>query len=683
MFISKTVPSPRNCVNIDFTDADAALRLIDNLPWDFRVRLIQIAADRCRRSGHILPNALPDVATLRRAIDRPRLPEGWVSANQAMDSVIARGSPWNPTKPSAKLTAWYDREIDGFFDYLRNMEAWEAVASWHPVAREAVSFMQAMTPADGSPAHPSARGVRLMAKPDADLRDEASRMATTHQALQDAMATIIGWEATPDHLREIDPRYWRRVMRRETKIARQYWQAALGVAHAHGAAYCSDYTLLRWRERQQAAAEWAAECDVISPTGDIVAMSEIRDAAQRAHIARLYVNTLCLQELGRRRELVPVFLTLTLPPKFHPRPTSCAFAGRSWTPEYGPMAATTTLQQMWIRFRARLAADGVSLLGLRVVEAHQDGTPHLHAMIWVEPTQIETVKKAVTGVAPGEHQSDIKIMVSADSSQTVSDGKAAASPATYLMKYLIKTTNVSTDDMEAFGVEMDDAADREGYDRVRAQLSELGVRRFALLGLHGVQRIWQRIAIARQDQLAEMPEIAQAARRLMDEARQGRADAEAAVTAMTMINAPAMVDGGDAGLANPTATAERQQAASASVRLWTDALTTIGAVRNSDTAGSRLRGHYEESLNAYGESYRQWKGFFDTGTGEIWIAPTWTIKHRKNDDKGSQASTVTVADRYPSGGDDAPLRPPDSGLPEPPPSHGGGGGGGAPHSLFG
>ncbi|MFC7552318.1 replication endonuclease [Pseudoroseomonas wenyumeiae] len=48
--------------------------------------------------------------------------------------------------------------------------------------------------------------------------------------------------------------------------------------------------------------------------------------------------------------------------------------------------ADKELSRLWALFRARLDNAGISTLGMRVYEGHEDGCPHLHALLYVPPT---------------------------------------------------------------------------------------------------------------------------------------------------------------------------------------------------------------------------------------------------------------------------------------------------------
>ena len=368
--------------------------------------------------------------------------------------------------------------------------------------------------------------------------------------------------------------------------------------------YCNAYSLARWKERQKQNMEYAENCVCMPPEGsglDEVSLAKIKVASEMGQAARLYAQTLGLQELGERLGRTPLFLTLTLPPEWHPHPTG-GFDSRKWTPEHSPTQAALALQTLWQQFRSLAGKAGVEWFGIWVKEPHGDGCPHQHALIWVAPEHVEAIRKAVANTYPGQHQAKVEV---------VEQGEGKAMPASYIMKYLMKATSATP---EAVGIKSSEIAGGH-LDAVQAQRSELGMRGYGFLGTHGIQRIWQKIAVAGKKAFAEMPQRAQEARLLIDQRR------------------------------------------------YADALLTLGAIKGEGDGG-RLRGVYEDEQNRYseptrdewgtvekpmrnryGEPIRRWVGFVDTITNEMKLyCGKWTIKKV---DKQSDRNKVTVVDSYP------------------------------------
>ena len=101
------------------------------------------------------------------------------------------------------------------------------------------------------------------------------------------------------------------------------------------------------------------------------------------------VNTLF--KYSRELDLYPAFLTITLPSEFHSN--SSKYNG------YTPKKSSLYLSDVWARF-LRLSVFkkirsniGHNMIYIRVYEPHKDGTPHLHAMIFVPKCFLKEVKQ--------------------------------------------------------------------------------------------------------------------------------------------------------------------------------------------------------------------------------------------------------------------------------------------------
>ena len=102
------------------------------------------------------------------------------------------------------------------------------MADWHAnrnaamaVAALAVVFM----PSEGHVAHPRSSGCRLMCAPDAELKDYAKKLARTDE-IEMGVHDLTDDEAT--RVRRQCELWHRRLLRKATRTARQYWSAALG-----------------------------------------------------------------------------------------------------------------------------------------------------------------------------------------------------------------------------------------------------------------------------------------------------------------------------------------------------------------------------------------------------------------------------------------------------------------------
>lgn len=153
--------------------------------------------------------------------------------------------------------------------------------------------------------------------------------------------------------------------------------------------YCSDETVRRrsaqrWRNRRYLESTEAENQD-----GQRYTLAELADLSvsnPRIRRAELMVRTRGFDEVSQVLGHVREFWTMTTPSRFH-RWTTMGQSVRE-NPRWDgstPRQAQQWLTACWSRIRAALARAGVRLYGMRVVEAHHDGTPHWHAAMFYSP----------------------------------------------------------------------------------------------------------------------------------------------------------------------------------------------------------------------------------------------------------------------------------------------------------
>ena len=380
----------------------------------------------------------------------------------------------------------------------------------------------------------------LAAEPESRLREIAEIRAGIGEAL---LCDIPDAEQTPAQRRERCWRHHVQQLRDRAKAARQAASALFGTVGRGGDDYADSYSLARWQERQKAAQRWARERFILIDKGGEtirVPLTEVMEMASKAGLSQLYAMHLGLDEHAKDERLAAVFITLTLPPQYHPNPSK----GRArWNPRLMPEQADEALNRLWQRFRARLAKRGIRPLGLRVIEPHKDGCPHLHALLYVPPDRVAQVDATLTAMRP----EPVPGRRTATKLEVIN--RERGTPSTYVMKYLIKSRNDGQAARKAAGGESGDGDHLAAHDRVRAWASERGLRRFGWVGLHGFNAIWRAIHKRRE---------------LPASAPQAFHEAHAALKA----------------------------------RRYKDALAAMGALRDGRT---RMRLEYQEVENRYGE----------------------------------------------------------------------------------
>ncbi|MBV5278120.1 MAG: replication endonuclease [Campylobacteraceae bacterium] len=146
------------------------------------------------------------------------------------------------------------------------------------------------------------------------------------------------------------------------------------------------------------------------------------------------VNT--LETIAKKRDLKPIFMTLTLPSEFHKFKTTKS-GKQIKNPTYNgtnPKESVKVLTKMYAKLRQDRSLKELSKeerIYFRVNEPHKDGTPHTHILMFIPSDRIERVKKAYERLYDNR-ANDIQV-VTDDINNSVA----------YVMKYVNKVLPLS------------------------------------------------------------------------------------------------------------------------------------------------------------------------------------------------------------------------------------------------
>lgn len=219
-----------------------------------------------------------------------------------------------------------------------------------------------------------------------------------------------------------------------------------------------------YREEMELQDEYLKSFRLVSADGKIRKLVT-NEQKQKERMAQILKISKCFESIAKDKKFTFSFVTLTLPPSFHPNPlnNNCSYKGAT------PQEAINQLNQYWKLIRARLSNLGLkfgeSLFGIQVIECQADSTLHLHCCIWHSKEDTDNIHSEIREV-----QNRSKEYVKFDIS--LNNGKAKAS--SYLFKYVLKTHTSYKDN------KIDDNAIRNMACR-----NLYGIRSFNFFGLKG------------------------------------------------------------------------------------------------------------------------------------------------------------------------------------------------------
>jgi hypothetical protein len=192
--------------------------------------------------------------------------------------------------------------------------------------------------------------------------------------------------------RLLDESVWHRAIERQCVAAFENARRAAGMVSPHVSPYAS-YSACEWlKVRQERQRQWLDMMSIESENGDLIDMSDVHQSSQanpenRRH--ELMTRIAGCQEYADANHHAAVFITMTTPSRFH----RLKQRGKYWLENEkfdnsSPREAHEWLSRGWARFRAWADRNEMSYYGMRVVEPHQDGTPHWHGVFFMPLEQV-------------------------------------------------------------------------------------------------------------------------------------------------------------------------------------------------------------------------------------------------------------------------------------------------------
>ncbi|MDN0075621.1 replication endonuclease [Crenobacter sp. SG2303] len=203
--------------------------------------------------------------------------------------------------------------------------------------------------------------------------------------------------------------WWRRNLRRVKARQVETMAISLGLVHKRNNLYCSNDAVNRRGEQQRRNRALLDAMVAINELGQEFTLAELADkgmANPAIRRAELMTRIAGFEYIAVSLGMAGEFITLTAPSRFHPRR---AKSGQR-NPKYDGSTPGTTrdyLAQVWSRITASLARQGIKVFGFRVAEPHHDGTPHLHGLFFMDPSQVRDFRLTVARYAVREDRAEL------------------------------------------------------------------------------------------------------------------------------------------------------------------------------------------------------------------------------------------------------------------------------------
>lgn len=274
-----------------------------------------------------------------------------------------------------------------------------------------------------------------------------------------------------------DEHWWLRQLRHANARELEAEALHLGLVHKLAGLYVSEDTLERYRQQKHRNRRLLSRMIAQNEEGQLFTVEELASRGvsnpknrRNELMARIAGFERIADELG----YAGIFLTLTCPSRMHARQAKSGDPNPKYDGTLPPKGQKYLCQQ-WAKIRAKLDRKNIRIFGIRIAEPHQDGTPHWHLLVFVQPEHMEALKAIfqhyaleVDGDEDGAKQHRFKWELI---------DKAKGSAIAYVAKYVSK--NIDGHALMEVEDRMDAASAAE---RVTAWASTWGIRQFQQFG---------------------------------------------------------------------------------------------------------------------------------------------------------------------------------------------------------
>jgi hypothetical protein len=190
--------------------------------------------------------------------------------------------------------------------------------------------------------------------------------------------------------------YLLRCFRRTIRQGLETMYLSAQVVSNKGETHISLVSIQAWIDRMKEQEKWMSKKIVRDTHGEFPdrTLGELipSNSSKRARLTSILVG---IDKLAIENELSCAMVTLTLPAQWHPSPAHGIqhWGGAQFNPHFG----SKELIEHWAVFLRDLSNVKVKISGIRVIEAHCDGSPHLHCAIYYSSAdELKILEKLTT-----------------------------------------------------------------------------------------------------------------------------------------------------------------------------------------------------------------------------------------------------------------------------------------------
>jgi len=282
---------------------------------------------------------------------------------------------------------------------------------------------------------------------------------------------------TSQYLRLCDSMWWLRQIRKKKNTALENTARNIGMVKKALGGYCSTIGLRERRLQKRRNQHLLETTHIQDGEGNTLSLAEVAQhtiSNPEIRRAELMTRIRGFEEVATLYGDCAEFYTITCPSRFHAYHSKSGQRNKNFD-NSTIKNANDYLCHQWKLIRSSLHRNNIIPYGFRVVEPHQDGTPHWHLLLFVEPDKRLAMREITRQYALAESPNEPGAQQHRFKAEAIDPDKGTA--AGYIAKYIAKNVDGAHIEKDLYGLDAKNSA-----ERIEAWASLNRIRQFQAIG---------------------------------------------------------------------------------------------------------------------------------------------------------------------------------------------------------
>jgi len=298
------------------------------------------------------------------------------------------------------------------------------------------------------------------------------------------------------------------------KHVTEIYRAVVDFSYAENATYVTEKMLTIYKMKQSNISNFMKKTDRPTTDGSTCHPIDIEEK-EKNKAKGIITNCKQFEEVAAHNNHHWLAITITCPPKFHVKPKN---GRKSWDGVLTPKDNNNFLNTIWTDLKRKLGKLNISVYGHWCKEPHESMAIHMHALIYCNSDNIETIKQWTNHYSEAQFDKfdsdfieNISVKFDEGDCQVYQQLKYSknATISKYINKHLLQCLNISegkSTNSKRNKINSNGESEQDIYEKVKAHADKFSYRRYSFFGVDKCLKVWRELKRFVQQQ--DIPETA-------------------------------------------------------------------------------------------------------------------------------------------------------------------------------